>query len=65
MTICARNHPEIVFEDWDCPICRLVKEHDLFIYRLEEKAETQIAEMKEDRDYYLELLQINNPELFI
>lgn len=28
MFICGKGHPEIVFEDWDCPMCKLIEEHE-------------------------------------
>lgn len=58
MTICTYNHREVAYEGWDCPMCELIKEHDLLIYRL-------IAEIKEDRDRYHDLLQAHNPELLL
>ena len=65
MTICTYNHREVAYEGWDCPMCELIKKHDLLIYRLEVKAEAQIAEIKEDRDWYHDLLQAHNPELLL
>lgn len=40
MTVCSRNHEEIIYDDWDCPVCKLVEEKE----KLEEILENLLPE---------------------
>ena len=61
MQICASYHEEITFEEWDCPMCALIREHDAEIIDIENK----VNEIQQQSDEYKYLLETHNPELLL
>ncbi len=72
MFICGKGHAEVAYEDWDCPMCKLIEEHEKILNRQSEyynneldKFQDTLNHVTDQRDDYYNLLQIHHPELLI
>ena len=65
MNICSKQHDEIIYTSWDCPVCVLIDEYETQILEIRQSCEEQLETITELKDEYLELLKEHNPELLI
>lgn len=72
MFICGKGHAEVAYEDWDCPMCKLIEEHEKTLDRQSEYHSNELDKFQDtlnhvayQRDDYYNLLQIHHPELLI
>ena len=65
MTICARNHEEIVFDGWNCPICELLTNHQQELDDLRDLHRNHLEQLTDDLAYYTDLIRTYHPEALI
>ena len=65
MTICTRNHDEVCFEGWDCPMCELLEQHDQTLSDLQESYQLQVDSLSDVCDYYKDIVTMYHPEHLI
>ena len=65
MTICTRNHDEVCFEGWDCPMCELLEQHDQTLSDLQESYQLQVDSLTDVCDYYKDIVTMYHPEHLI